>query len=67
VLATSREALRISGEMTWRVPSLATPDPRAAIDDLLRSPAVQLFVERAQAAVPVFAVTPTAAAAVGRI
>src|SRR5581483_5440166 len=28
LLATSREPLRIPGEVTWRVPSLLTPDPR---------------------------------------
>src|SRR5216683_1031108 len=44
VLATSRETLRISGEKTWHVPSLAVPGKSAGIDDLLRSPAVQLFV-----------------------
>src|SRR5439155_15620663 len=27
ILATSREPLRIGGEVTWRVPSLAAPDP----------------------------------------
>ena len=27
VLATSREALGITGEMAWRVPSLPVPDP----------------------------------------
>jgi predicted ATPase len=31
VLATSREQLRIGGEATWRVPSLASPDPRATL------------------------------------
>src|SRR5438128_5317019 len=54
VLATSREAFRISGERTWRVPSLQVPDQLAAKDNVLRSPAVQLFVERAQASVPSF-------------
>ena len=28
ILATSREALGIAGETTWRVPSLSLPDPR---------------------------------------
>ena len=27
ILATSREPLRVPGEVTWRVPSLALPDP----------------------------------------
>jgi predicted ATPase/DNA-binding CsgD family transcriptional regulator len=65
VLATSREPLRIAGEVTWRVPSLALPEPGAGPDDLLRSPAVQLFVERAQAAVPDFAASAHTAAIAG--
>jgi predicted ATPase len=61
VLATSREGLRITRELAWRVPSLRVPDQLATTDDLLRAPAVQLFVERAQASVPTF--DPTARAA----
>ncbi|MBV9354982.1 MAG: LuxR family transcriptional regulator, partial [Chloroflexi bacterium] len=51
LLATSRERLRIAGETAWRVPSLASPDARAALTpmELLAYPAVQLFVERALA------------------
>jgi len=40
ILATSREPLNIPGEVTWHVPSLAADE------------AVQLFVERARAAIP---------------
>jgi predicted ATPase/DNA-binding CsgD family transcriptional regulator len=54
VLATSREALRIPGEKTWRVPSLAVPHEDAGLEEIARTPAVQLFVERAQASVPGF-------------
>ena len=60
VLATSREALGIAGEVPYRVPSLALPDaqrtgrpPRA----LAPSEAVRLFVERAAVVQPGFAVT----------
>jgi predicted ATPase len=28
ILATSREALGVTGEITWRVPSLSVPDPQ---------------------------------------
>src|SRR5262245_3142911 len=44
VLVTSRESLRISGELAWRVPSLAIPDPRAIQSpaDVVRYSAVQL-------------------------
>jgi predicted ATPase len=52
VLVTSREPLRVSGEHVYPVPPLPLPDSAAAgsIDDALRSPAVALFVLRAQAA-----------------
>ena len=58
VLATSREPLRVPGEVVFRVPSLGIPDPeqaaraRASCSDY---EAVQLFVERAAAASPGFA------------
>lgn len=48
LLATSREALAIDGEQTWPVPSLGFRDGDV-------SPAVQLFVERARAVAPAFA------------
>jgi non-specific serine/threonine protein kinase len=70
VLATSREPLRITGELTWRVPSLLVPDERTAPDKLLRAPAVQLFVERAQATLQHFdpdARAPTIAAICRRL
>jgi predicted ATPase len=48
VLATSREALAIGGERIWPVASLGFRDGNA-------SPAVELFVERARAVMPDFA------------
>jgi predicted ATPase/class 3 adenylate cyclase/DNA-binding CsgD family transcriptional regulator len=56
VLATSREPLGVPGEITWRVPSLATP-PRelpADIDTLSQYDAVRLFIDRARRARPSF-------------
>jgi predicted ATPase/class 3 adenylate cyclase len=52
ILATSRDVLGVGGEVTWRVPSMATPDGlRAhALDELRRCETVQLFVQRARAA-----------------
>ena len=49
VLTTSQEALRVPGELIWRVPSLSLPvnDGEAGIDPLIDSEAVRLFVERA--------------------
>jgi predicted ATPase len=71
LLATSRERLRIAGETSWRVPSLRGPDPQAstaaATADLLHYPAVQLFVERAQAVRPDFVLGPAAASTMAAI
>ena len=66
LLATSREALGMAGETTWRVPSLALPDPahRPPLDRLPQYDAVRLFLDRAQASRPGFALTPGNAAAV---
>jgi predicted ATPase/DNA-binding CsgD family transcriptional regulator len=59
ILATSREPLRIHGERVWRVPPLPTPeaDVMVAMGELLKNPAVRLFVERAQAAQSSFTLT----------
>jgi non-specific serine/threonine protein kinase len=54
VLTTSREPLGIDGETVWRVPSMGLPAPAARPEDLAGSGAIQLFVERARAAVPGF-------------
>jgi predicted ATPase len=48
VLTTSRVPLRIQGEHEVHVRPLPLPPAHAAGDELLRSPAVQLFVERAR-------------------
>ena len=70
VLATSREPLRMTGELVWRVPGLAAPDldsPRTDPVELSRFAAVRLFAERARAARPDFAMGPRNARAVGNI
>ena len=68
ILASSREALNIAGESVYRVPSLPLPDPQAPLPaDLAQYGAFQLFVERATAARPDFALTPANAAAVAWI
>lgn len=69
LLATSREPLQIAGEHAWRVQLLTVPDPEAplALPDLLQSPAVQLFVERAQAVEAGFDLTAENAVAVVQI
>ncbi len=69
ILATSREPLRLSGESTFRVPSLEAPDPNrtAPIGDLQRFPSVRLFVDRAVSVSPSFTVTASNAAAIAEI
>ncbi len=49
VLATSREPLRVPGEVTWRVPSLSLPRlvPGAPAEESLEAESVRLFVTRA--------------------
>lgn len=60
ILATSRQALRISGEHIYAVPPLPTPaaDEHIAPGTAVRYPSVALFAERAAAVVPDFAITP---------
>jgi len=69
IAATSREPLRIPGEVVFRVPSLAIPDPERALspEELHEYEAVRLFVERAAAAAPGFALDVENAADVARI
>ena len=69
VLATSREALDITGEMVLPVPPLGAPDPgqQLTLAQLGLVPAVRLFAERAAQVVPGFAVTEANQAAVAGI
>ncbi|NGP07772.1 protein kinase [Rhodococcus sp. 14C212] len=69
ILATSREPLVLGGEAVLRVPPLAVPDPqrRLSLRGLPQYDAVKLFVERAAAAVPGFALTEDNAMAVAGI
>jgi predicted ATPase/class 3 adenylate cyclase/DNA-binding CsgD family transcriptional regulator len=69
ILATSREALGIGGEVTYRVPSLELPDinhpPRVEV--LSQFEAVKLFIDRATTAVPTFTVTNTNAPSLAQV
>jgi predicted ATPase/class 3 adenylate cyclase len=69
VLATSREPLSLSGEVTYRVASLSLPDPRqpALAAELMEYESVRLLLERGQAAQPGFRLTDANATAVARI
>ncbi len=69
VLATGRVPLRISGEFEFPVAPLALPDldHLPAVSDLAETEAVELFVQRARAVRPDFALTEANAAAVAGI
>ena len=69
ILATSRAPLHLRGEREYPVPALALPDPsrREPVAQLMQYEAIRLFVERAQAATPAFALTEENAAAVTEI
>jgi predicted ATPase/transcriptional regulator with XRE-family HTH domain len=69
VLATSREPLRVRGEREFPVPPLPLPaaDGAPVLTDLAQNPAVALFVERATAHRPDFALTAANAPQVAEI
>lgn len=80
ILATSREALRVPGEIIWHVPVLAVPDrristqsatsestPVANPQELLQYDSVRLFADRARTLLPSFTVTAQNAAAIIQI
>jgi predicted ATPase len=71
LLVTSQEGLSVSGELLWRLPTLTAPDVRWGVpvtrESVAGFEAVRLFVERAVAAQPRFALTDTNAPAVAAI
>ena len=69
LLVTSRVVLRLRDEHEYPVSPLALPDPERLppFPDLLQYAAVELFVQRARAARPEFALTPENGAAVAQI
>ncbi|MCC2628428.1 MAG: transcriptional regulator, family [Thermomicrobiales bacterium] len=69
VLATSRAALRLSGEQEFPVPALPVPDPTdlPGVEKLIDYAAVRLFVDRAARVRPDFALTDDNAVAVAAI
>jgi non-specific serine/threonine protein kinase len=80
ILTSSREALRVGGEAVYSVPSLTTPDlgvapegetelaaALAQFESVRNCEAVQLFVERAAASQPRFALTDSNALVVAQI
>ncbi|MEX0826533.1 MAG: adenylate/guanylate cyclase domain-containing protein [Acidimicrobiia bacterium] len=67
ILATSREALGLQGEVLWEVPPLPIPAVDTPADELQRFDSVRLFESRAAAAFPEFSITSANADAVRRI
>jgi non-specific serine/threonine protein kinase len=68
ILATSRELLGVTGELTLRVPSLRVPQPPPPpLETLTQYEAVRLFVDRAVAVQPDFRVTNQNAPAVAEL
>ena len=69
VLATSREPLRVPGEVRWPVPALpVSPPGPVSVEGLHRFAATRLFLDRAGATVPGFAIRDeTDAAAVAEV
>ena len=69
ILATSREALRVAGEISYRVPSLEIPQVaiQSGIETLGKVESVRLFAERAMADSPGFAINPQNALTIAHI
>ena len=70
ILATSREALNVAGEVLYRMPSLAVPPKqpkRITADDALEYSAIALFEQRGRLARGDFAVTDENAAVVADV
>jgi predicted ATPase/class 3 adenylate cyclase len=69
ILASSREALGVAGELAWPVPSLSLPDPKKIpeLEQMTQYEAVHLFLDRASLANPHFLMTEDNAPAIAQI
>ena len=69
LMVTSRAPLHVYGEHEFPVPPLGMPDPKSvpALELLIRYPAVALFIRRARAVKPDFAVNKDNAVAVAMV
>jgi predicted ATPase/class 3 adenylate cyclase len=69
ILASSREALGVKGELSYPVPSLSLPDPKhlPVLEQLSQYEAVRLFIDRAFLVAPHFAMTKENASSIAQI
>jgi predicted ATPase/DNA-binding CsgD family transcriptional regulator len=69
ILATSREALGVEGEVRWAVPPLSVPESRGrpSLEELESYESARLFIERARGRDPSFSLSPHSALAVAEI
>jgi predicted ATPase/class 3 adenylate cyclase len=69
ILASSHEALRVRGEMSFQVPSLTLPDPKhlPVVGQLSQYEAVRLFIDRVSLVSPRFDLTIENAPAIAQI
>ncbi|MGI9624963.1 MAG: BTAD domain-containing putative transcriptional regulator [Acidimicrobiales bacterium] len=67
VIATSREPLRVAGEVTWAVPPMRLPEDGHTSGSAEASECVDLFADRAMAANPAFELSEEDVATVGEI
>jgi predicted ATPase/DNA-binding winged helix-turn-helix (wHTH) protein len=67
IMATSREPLRVAGEQTYSLQPLSLPEHGASAETMMRSDAVQLFVERVQRHLPDFELNAGRAPAVAEV
>ena len=69
ILATSREALGVEGELRCPVPPLSVPEPQGSlsVEELEAYESARLFVERAKERDPSFSLSPHNALAVAEI
>ncbi|MBK5267221.1 MAG: adenylate/guanylate cyclase domain-containing protein, partial [Acidimicrobiia bacterium] len=67
MLASSREPIRVRGEVTYPLLTLPTPELDAGQGEIIRAPAVRLFAERGAAVRPDFRLTADTIAPVAEI
>ena len=69
IIVTSREVLHLQIEREYSIPPLALPDLKgpSSFEELAEFAAIALFVERAQAVLPTFHLTPTLVQTVAQI